>query len=75
MEKVLKTKINNSQLMAIATEKSIPFGSLQNKEKKKMKMTLLPMNHGTVKLENLIFYEQTSNTYIKVQVPIVFIVI
>ena len=26
MEKVLKTKINNSQLMAIATEKSIPFG-------------------------------------------------
>jgi len=75
MEKVLKTKINNNQLMAIATEKSIPYGLLKNKEKKKMKMTLLPMNHGTVKLEHLIFYEQTSNTYIKVQVPVVFIVV
>jgi len=74
MEKVMQTKINNDQLMAISTEKSIPYGTLQSKEKKKMKMSLLSLNHGTIKLDYLIFYEQKSHVYLKVQVPLSFVV-
>jgi len=48
--------------------------TLKNKDKKKMKMSLLSLNHGTIKLDYLIFYEQQSNIYLKVQVPISFIV-
>jgi len=48
--------------------------TLKSKDKKKMKMSLLSLNHGTIRIDYLVFYEQQSNVYLKVQVPISFIV-
>ena len=47
---------------------------LQGKEKRKMKMNLLSLSHGTVRLDYLMFYEKKTNVYIKVQTPISFVV-